>query len=140
MTFKKPKEETALATRIMFALSALPNVWVWENQIGVAVYDSGARVAYGLGGAGAPDLVVEVGYSPVGASPGSFIVVAVWLEVKLPHGTIQHDQKRWHAAARRGGRNVAVVRSVESARSVISEVQAYGRVMLAWEVEADAKR
>ena len=77
MTFKKPKEETALATRIMFALSALPNVWVWENQIGVAVYDSGARVAYGLGGAGAPDLVVEVGYSPVGASPGSFIVVAV---------------------------------------------------------------
>ena len=121
--------ETMLQAAIMADLGALPYVRVFRNNVGVAVYDSGARVEYGVGGTGAPDLLVEVQHRD--------LWIAVWLEIKAEQGVVEDHQKRWHAAARRFGRNVAVVRSLASARAVVDEVAAFGSVGVgtgAWEV------
>ncbi len=122
--------ETILQGKIMDALGLLPGVRVWRNAIGTAVYEGGARVEYGVGGVGAPDLLVEVLHPPTGHW------LAVWIEVKTPVGAIRPDQKVWHAAARRFHRNVANVRSIADALAVVAEVQAHGRVVSAWEVAA----
>ena len=122
--------EAMLQGRIMAALGVLPGVTVWRNNVGTAVYEGGARVEYGVGGKGAPDLLVEVLHPPTGHW------LAVWIEVKTPVGAIRPDQKVWHAAARRFHRNVANVRSVADALAVVAEVQAHGRVVSAWEVAA----
>lgn len=118
--------ETILQGQIMAALGQMPGVVVWRNSVGVAVYESGARVEYGVGGKGAPDLLVEVAHAD--------FTVAVWLEVKTPDGAVEPHQRQWHAAARRGGRNVAVVRSVDDAREVVGEVMVNGVVASGWEV------
>lgn len=132
--------ETLLQARIIATLGALPYVRVHRNNVGVAVYDGGARVEYGVGGKGAPDLLVEVRHRD--------LWVATWLEIKTPDGTVDPDQRKWHTAARHGvtlpsghvvggGRNVAVVRSEADAVAVVDEVAAFGSVGLgtdAWEV------
>lgn len=113
--------ETILQAEIMVALGQIPGVTVWRNNIGVAVYDSGARVEYGVGGKGAPDLLCEVAYLHT--------TVALWLEVKTSVGVVEEHQRRWHAAARRGGRLVAVVRSVADAKQAVHEVQWNGTIV-----------
>jgi hypothetical protein len=118
--------ETMLQAKIIAALGRTPGCTVWRNSVGTAVYDSGARVEYGVGGTGAPDLLVEVAHS--------IFTVAVWVEVKTPDGVIEEHQKRWHSAARRNGRNVAVVRSVDDALAVVGEVMDGGRILDGWEV------
>lgn len=120
--------EAMLQGRIMAALGVLPGVTVWRNNVGTAVYEGGARVEYGVGGKGAPDLLCEV------LVRGQFPSVALWLEVKTPDGVVEEHQRRWHSAALRGGRNVAVVRSVDDALGAVDEVQRTGQLVGAWEV------
>jgi hypothetical protein len=108
--------ETVLQAAIMGALGPLPGVVVWRNNIGSAVQGD-RRVAYGVGGPGAPDLLCEV-RTPAGWA-------ALWMEVKTPTGTLRPDQRRWHEAARADGRHVVVVRSVEDALAAVDGVR-YG--------------
>jgi len=54
--------------------------------------------------------------------------------VKTPEGSVDPHQRQWHSAARRGGNNAAVIRSVADALAVVAEVQTHGRVVGAWEV------
>ena len=109
--------ETILQADIMAALGARPGVVVWRNNIGVAAQGDGRRVAYGVGGPGAPDLLCEV-RTPAGWA-------AVWLEVKTATGALRPDQRRWHEAARADGRHVYTVRSVEDAIAAVEGVR-YG--------------
>ena len=121
--------ETILQGKIMDALGLLPGVIVWRNAVGTAVYESGARVEYGVGGPGAPDLFCTVIFRGLS--------IALYLEVKTPDdGVVKPHQRQWHAAERRGGNNVAVIRSIADALAVVAEVQAHGRVVSAWEVAA----
>jgi hypothetical protein len=120
--------ETVLQGRIMEALGLLPGVVVWRNSVGTAVYASGARVEYGVGGKGAPDLFCTV------LSRG--LSIALYLEVKTPVGAVEPHQRQWHSAERRAGNNVAVIRSIADALAVVAEVQTHGRVVGAWEVSA----
>jgi hypothetical protein len=104
--------ETILQAAIMAALGAIPGVVVWRNNVGSAMSASaGQRVAYGVGGPGAPDLLCEVCRAGVW--------LAVWLEVKTATGRLRPEQVRWHEAARAEGRHVAVVRSVGDALEVV---------------------
>lgn len=116
---KKTQEETKLQKLIMQALGALPGVVVYRNNVGVAQFGD-AKVAYGVGGNGAPDLFCEV------LRDGLWI--AVWMEVKTETGTLEPDQVTWHAAARKMHRNVCVVRSITQSFAVIDDVVATGRV------------
>ena len=131
--------ETILQGKIMESLGLLPGVVPWRNAVGTAVYEGGARVEYGVGGKGAPDLLCEVLYH--GSS------LALWLEVKTPEGVVEEHQKRWHTAARHGvqrpdglivggGRNVAVVRSVEDAVRAVETATRCGCIVAGFEVEA----
>lgn len=118
--------ETILQGKIMAALGLAPGVVPWRNAVGTAVYESGARVEYGVGGKGAPDLFCTVQFRGLS--------IALYLEVKTPEGSVDPHQRQWHSAARRGGNNAAVIRSVADALAVVAEVQTHGRVVSAWEV------
>lgn len=109
---RRDPAEARLQRAIMVDLGALDGVCVHRNNVGTATYAGGARVEYGVGGAGAPDLIVEV-CTPFGPW------ACVWLEVKTPEGHIEKHQREWHEAARRMGRHAYVVRSVEHARAIV---------------------
>ncbi len=122
---RESAREADLQRDIMVALGALDGVVVSRNNVGTALY-GGARVEYGVGGKGAPDLLVEVrvDLGPMGRpSFTGFVWVALWLEVKTDTGALSKDQVRWHAAARSLGRHVAVVRSVEEARRAVAHAR-----------------
>jgi hypothetical protein len=120
--------ETILQGKIMESLGLLPGVVPWRNAVGTAVYEGGARVEYGVGGKGAPDLFCTVQFRGLS--------IALYLEVKTPEGSVDPHQRQWHAAERRGGNNVAVIRSIADALAVVAEVQQHGRVVSAWEVSS----
>ena len=115
--------EADLQRDIMVALGAEDGVVVSRNNVGTATYRTGARVEYGVGGKGAPDLLVEVRVDLGRPSFTGFAWVALWLEVKTETGALSKDQVRWHAAARSLGRHVAVVRSVEEARRAVAHAR-----------------
>ncbi len=121
--------ENKLQRHIMAALGSLPHVIVHRNNVGVATFGEGARVEYGVGGRGAPDLLCEV-HTRAGCSPveSEGVWVAVWMEVKTDEGVLSKDQQEWHAAAKRMRRNVCVVRSIAQALAVVDDVVATGRV------------
>ena len=112
----KTENEASLQRAIMAAIGALPGVCVHRNNVGTANYGSGARVEYGVGGKGAPDLMVEV-LTPSG------VWGAIWMEVKTETGVLSREQKQWHAAAEKMGRHVYVVREVGQAEAVVQAFQ-----------------
>lgn len=112
-------DESVLLHDILQALGAMEGVVVWRNNVGIARHGN-ARVAYGVGGEGAPDLLCEVHVE----YPGGHCWAALWMEVKTPRGTVEPHQRTWHATARRNGRDCCVVRSVESAVKAVLRVRA----------------
>lgn len=111
-TTQRRPSEAVVQAEIMAAIGSLPGVVVHRNNVGTALHPDGRRVAYGVGGVGAPDLLCEV--EVVGG-----VWVCLWLEVKTAVGQLGPDQVRWHGAAQRLGRRVAVVRSTSDAVAVI---------------------
>lgn len=116
--------EKTIQRDIMVALGALDGVCVHRNNVGRATYftreGNPVRVEYGVGGVGAPDLVVEV-RGPKGIS------ACVWLEVKTDAGALSPEQRQWHAAAALTGRHCYVVRSAAEALVVVSSFM-FGQV------------
>ena len=112
----RDKHEAALMREIQAAIGSMDGVIVHRNNVGVAMFN-GARVEYGVGGKGAPDLVCEVR-----AHDGFWRVL--WIEVKMPDGVVEAHQTRWHAAARRQGRAVIIARHVDDVFEAIERVRA----------------
>lgn len=108
---RRDPAEARLQRAIMVDLGALEGVVVHRNNVGTATY-GGARVEYGVGGKGAPDLIVEV-MAPSG------LWACVWIEVKMPAGRVEPHQVQWHMAARTLNRHAYVVRSVEHAQQIV---------------------
>jgi len=102
--------ESRLVSEIEARWGAAPGVVIFRNNVGVARFtdDRGrvSSVAYGVGGKGAPDLLVLV-ETVVGWLP-------LWVETKDPEGRVSPAQRDWHAAALRHGWFVSVVRSVDA--------------------------
>lgn len=107
--------EAALQRDIVVALGTMEGVIVHRNNVGTATHNGGARVAYGVGGKGAPDLVCEVRT----ASAWTLL----WIEVKTPDGAVESHQTEWHRAARKQGRPCIVARSVEDAVDAVRFVE-----------------
>jgi len=110
----------------MAALGGLSWCVVHRNNVGRANHFDAStgrvdRVAYGVGGVGAPDLLVELE-----TAPGSGRWLACWLEVKALDGELSVDQRRWHEAAQRRGRHVYVVRSASDALAAVTAVRMAG--------------
>lgn len=127
--------EAELERLVLRALGTVPDLLVARNEVGVglrgavlpalhaALAQFGPdvlraateatqrhRITYGLG-VGSPDLV--------GAVAGR----AIGLELKTAVGVVSPEQERWHAAARRRGVAVYVVRSVEEAVEAVEEAR-----------------
>ncbi len=112
-------EERALQAAIMTEFGTLDDVVVNRNNVGTANYGT-AKVAYGLGGKGAPDLMIEVRIT-TNAFTSTWAVL--WVECKTLRGRIDKHQREWHAAARRRGRPCIVARSVGDVRVAIGDVR-----------------
>lgn len=132
-TTRRANHEAILQAQIMAALGRMPGVVVWRNNVGTATHANGSRVEYGVGGKGAPDLLCEVETS--GGVAG--LTIALWLEVKTPEGVVEPHQRAWHAAARAGGRNIAIVRSVAQALDAAATVKAFGYLGTGWSGDGD---
>jgi hypothetical protein len=102
--------EGATQDAIRLALSAVPDLCMWRNNVGVAD-QRGARVRYGLA-PGSADLV--------GVLAGRFVA----LEVKTATGRVAVEQSQWLALVRRYGGFAAVVRSPEDALAAIARARA----------------
>lgn len=120
MPRNQDNQEAVLLHEIMKAIGAMEGVCVHRNNVGIARHGN-ARVAYGVGGEGAPDLLCEVRVE----YPGGHCWAALWMEVKTASGTVEPHQRAWHATARRNGRDCCVVRSVESAVKAVMRVKAW---------------
>jgi hypothetical protein len=132
------KPEAQVEREVLRTLGATPDVLLARNEVGqghpaairhalqealapfgpavVATALSVLRrhtIRWGLG-VGSPDLV------------GSVAGRAGGLELKAPDGIVSEDQRRWHAAARRRGVFVAVVRSAEEATEAVGRWRAGG--------------
>lgn len=102
----------ALENAVEVAIGALPGVVVYRNPIVAVTTRSGRPMQSGIGGAGAPDLHVEVR-----GPDGHFR--CVWMECKAGSGRLSPDQRKWHARAAVLGRHVYVVRSVGHAVAIV---------------------
>ncbi len=78
-----------------------PDVVVWRNNVGQAVFESGQRVQYGVGGAGGADLLGIVG--------GRFAA----FEIKQPGEKPTAKQLMFLELVRNKGGFACVVRSTE---------------------------
>lgn len=129
------KPEALVQREILLAVGREPSLLVASNEVGVghpAAVRSAMQAAlapfgpavvatalsvlranmtrWGLG-VGSPDLV------------GSYDGHAFGWEVKAEDGRVSDDQLRWHAAARKRGMTVEVVRSVEDAQRALESMR-----------------
>ncbi len=130
------KPEAAVEREVLRAVGALPRVLLLKNEVGfghpravryalqealskfgpaavataLSVLDR-HTIRWGLG-TGSPDLV------------GCVDSRAGGLELKAPDGVVSEEQRQWHAAARRRGLFVGVVRSAEEAQAAIQRWRA----------------
>lgn len=118
-TTRRASPEAILQAQIMAALGQMPGIICWRNNVGTALHAGGARVEYGVGGKGAPDLLCEVETR----LDDRFVWACCWLEVKTPEGAVEPHQRAWHEAALFAGRHVALVRSVAQAVEYVRAVQ-----------------
>lgn len=113
------RSETAIQRDIELALGSEPDLLVIRNSVGVARHhtDDGRAytVPYGLG-VGSPDLV-----GLLRGEDGQ----ARWfcLEIKADGGRVSAEQEKCHRVWRSFGAFVAVVRSVDEARSALREAR-----------------
>jgi hypothetical protein len=109
----KGNPEAVLQSQIVAACGALPGVLLLVNVVKTIPNPYGpGKLTFGLG-KGSPDLV--------GAVDGRFI----GLEVKCPGERPEPHQAQLHAAWRSVGCFVAVVTSVDEAKSAIEECRAH---------------
>lgn len=102
----------ALEVEVQRALGAREGVVVLRNAVISVTTQTGRTLLTGIGGVGAPDLHVEV-RTPTG------VYASVWMECKAGLARRRPAQTEWHEAARKLGRHVYVVRSVEDATKIV---------------------
>ncbi len=88
-----------------------PDVVVWRNNVGTCEFESGDKVAYGVGGTGGADLL--------GVVAGRFCA----FEVKRPKEKPRADQVRFLNLVRLKGGFAAVVTSPDEMRAAIQRAR-----------------
>lgn len=96
--------------RVMLAL-ARAGVTTWRNNCGVARYEGGAVVRYGIANPGGSDLI---GLRSIEVTPdmvGTRVAVFVAVEIKTPAGRLSPEQRRFLDFVRDAGGIGFVARS-----------------------------
>lgn len=108
----------SLERAIMLAFGAANGVIVHRNAVTHATLRSGAQILTGIGGKGAPDLLLEVR-----SLAGSWC--ALWVECKCgERARLSKEQRAWHEAASGMGRHVLLARSVEDVWGAVHIIRA----------------
>jgi hypothetical protein len=107
----EPRESQILAD-VMKEIGCEPDFRLFRNSVGLAKYDSGAKVRYGLC-VGSSDLIGIL--SPTGR--------LVSLELKTRTGRATKEQIAWLAMVRRMGGFGCVVRSASEARAALDRAR-----------------
>jgi len=118
------RDEAALERQILVDLGSQPDVLALKLEVGhflrlgllaelcSTCRPAAARYRVEIGQPGTPDLLLSVAGAFVGC------------ELKTPIGRLRPEQVAWHAAARRRGVLVEVVRSVDEARALVARARA----------------
>lgn len=123
--------ESRLQSAIFDRYGSAPGVTLFRNNIGVARFfdeNTGkeSMVSYGVGGPGAPDLLVLLDV----VLAGRCVTLPVWVETKAPLGRTRPNQTKWHAAAKANGWHCYFVRSLEQFAAILAEVRSSAAVVL----------
>ena len=105
--------ESIIQHDIRLALSGLPGVVIWRNNVGIAFYPDGSRVRYGLGGPGGSDLI--------GMVDGRFTSI----EVKSATGQESKEQALFRALVKAKGGFSCIARSIEEACEAIERARGF---------------
>jgi hypothetical protein len=87
-----------------------------RNNIGMATMKKGQKVKFGVGGPGGSDFV------------GTYRGRALYVEIKTPTGRQSPEQKQFQQKVERHGAMYRIVRSVDDARALLSELRALPEV------------
>lgn len=111
---------TNMMNRIMLALGRRPDVRVFRNNCGVAVFPDGSRVAYGL----APGSSDIIGWKRTRITPemvGKDVAVFIAIEVKTGTGRPSKEQVNFIEAVKAYGGVAGVARTEEEAIQLITQ-------------------
>jgi len=110
--------EKTLLRLILREFGARPDIRLFRNNVGVAEYPDGSRVAYGLC-PGSADLIgwrtVEITPAMVGSRFARFLAV----EIKAPPGRLTEAQRNFLDAVERAGGIAVLARSPENVREAL---------------------
>ncbi len=106
------EEHTALVRELRIKVGNLSDVVLWPNNNGVATFESGAKVKYGLV-KGCADLVGILG------PHGRWLA----LEVKTGEAVATEEQRLFMALVRNMGGFACVVRSIEEGHAAIERAR-----------------
>lgn len=104
--------ESQLLADVMKALGCEPDFRIFRNNVGLARYDSGAKVRYGLAN-GSSDLIGFL--APLGR--------VVSLELKTATGRVRPEQDAWLRMVRAMGGFASIVRSVDDAHAALARAR-----------------
>ncbi len=106
----------------MLALGARPDVRLFRNTVGVAVFPDGSRVAYGLS-PGSSDIIgwqsVEVTQDMVGQKLAVFVAI----EAKAEKGRVSPHQQQFIETVKQFGGIAGVARSPKEAMELIKNTK-----------------
>lgn len=112
------KRESNILREAMLEASRLGSR-IFRNNIGVAVYPDGSRVAYGLC-PGSSDLI---GWTPITITPemvGKKLAVFTAIETKSAKGGVQDNQDNFVDQVKVAGGYAGIARTPEDVRNILS--------------------
>ena len=104
--------ERTLLRMILREFGSRPDMRLFRNNVGVAVYPDGSRVAYGLC-PGSSDLI---GFQAIQITPemvGQSIARFVAIEVKGPHTRLKAEQRNFLRVVSEAGGTAILARSLD---------------------------
>lgn len=110
---------SVLVQKIRLAIGGRPDVRIFRNNVGVAEYPDGTKVAYGL----CPGSADLIGWRSIVISPcdvGRRLAVFVAVEAKSGRGRPTPEQLAFLEAVRKGGGIAGVAHSPEEAQALIN--------------------
>jgi len=112
--------EANILHRIMLALGKRPDVRLFRNNVGVATFPDGSRVAYGL----APGSSDIIGWQRITITPdmvGQSVAVFIAIEAKGPKGRVSDKQVNFIETVNKFGGKAGVAHTPEEAEQIINK-------------------
>lgn len=108
----------------MLALGKRPDVRLFRNNVGVATFPDGSRVAYGL----APGSSDIIGWQRITITPdmvGKDVAVFIAIEAKGPKGRVSEKQLNFIETVNKFGGKAGIAHSADEAENIINNIHTH---------------